>query len=75
MRKVYLQAFPEDSTAVDMNCEARRSRDLIDRFMDVIFQREPGSVDKKRDLESQEEKDRKEREKKPFFQRIFPKKQ
>ena len=72
MRKAYLQAFPEDSTEIDMNCEPRRSSNLIDRFLDVIFQREPGSVDKQHDPE---EPERKEEEKGGFFQRLFPKKE
>lgn len=72
MRKAYLHAFPEETTEIDMNCEPRRSSDLINRFLDVIFQREPGAADKQRE---REEKDKNEQEKKGFFQRLFPKKQ
>lgn len=74
MRTAYLRSFQADSTDVDMNCEARRSSNLIDRFMDVIFQREPGAVDDQRDQERKERQAQKQRDKKPFFQRLFPKK-
>ncbi len=74
MSKAYLRSFQADSTDVDMNCEARRSSNLVDRFMDVIFQREPGAADKQRDQERQERQAQKQRDKKPFFQRLFPKK-
>ena len=70
MRKAYLQAFRMDSTEVDMNCEARRSDDLINRFLEGIFQREPRATETQNDKKKPDKE-----EKKGFFQRLFPKRQ
>ncbi|MBZ0205355.1 MAG: transglycosylase domain-containing protein [Flavobacteriales bacterium] len=65
MRKQYLRSFPEEITEVDMGCAPRREGNLIERFLDVIF---------RKDTRTEQDTVKKEKERKGFFRRWFPKK-